>query len=174
MDADKVALQQLIDKDAIRDLVLLYSRAIDHKDVLLLRDLYTEDACDTHGSFYDGPASGFAAYFNIHKDGIIYCGHHVCNHLINVDGGQGEGEVYAYAYHIMAGADGERVEHLQLVRYLDNYRRCADGKWRFSKRFVAFDVSRSAPFAGDGKGMAADDPSYLLLRHQLFARGLRG
>jgi hypothetical protein len=41
------AIQDLIDREAIRDLVLCYSRAIDRKDIELLRDLYTEDATPT-------------------------------------------------------------------------------------------------------------------------------
>ena len=56
MTIDTQAIQKLIDKDAIRDLVQLYSRAVDRKDIALLRDLYPADATDSHGDSFDGGA----------------------------------------------------------------------------------------------------------------------
>ena len=58
----EAALARLIAKDEIRDLALLYSRAIDRKDVELLRDLYTEDATDTHGDSFDGPQKDYCDF----------------------------------------------------------------------------------------------------------------
>ena len=136
---DQSALQTLIDKDAIRELVLLYSRAIDRKDVSLLRDLYTEDATDSHGDSFDGPADQYCDFIERSLPYMPYSGHHVCNHMVSVDGDEGNGEVYALAYHVIPGAEGQQ-EDFMAVRYIDNYRRCADGKWRFSKRVVTYDM----------------------------------
>lgn len=60
---------------------------------------------------------------------LPYSGHHVCNHLISIEGDEGNGEVYALAYHILpgAGGSGQYIEDLMGVRYIDNYRRCSDG-----------------------------------------------
>ena len=82
MAIDEKALQQLIDKDAIRDLVLCYSRAIDRKDVELLRDLYTEDATDTHGTSFDGPADKYCDFIAASLPYMNYSGHHACNHMV--------------------------------------------------------------------------------------------
>src|ERR1700688_2732423 len=99
MGTEEKAVQTLIAKDAIRELALLYSRSIDRKDVALLRTLYTRDATDTHGDSYEGPAEGYYAFIERSLPHLRYSGHHICNHLISVDGDEGEGEVCAICYH---------------------------------------------------------------------------
>jgi ketosteroid isomerase-like protein len=168
------ALQTLLDKDAIRDLVLLYSRAIDRQDIALLRDLYTEDATDSHGDSFDGPAPAYCDFIEKSMPYMPYSGHHVCNHLISVDGDEGCGEVYALAYHLIPTREGPQEEDFMAVRYIDNYRRCADGKWRFSKRVVTYDFKLRRPFSGGGTlGQGAKDPSYAVCNSSLFQRGAR-
>jgi len=176
MSLDEKALQKLIDKDAIRELVLCYSRAIDRKDVELLRDLYTEDATDSHGTSFDGPAGAYCDFIARSLPYMQYSGHHVCNHLIGVEGDAGNGEVYALAYHYIPDQknSGHWLEDFMAVRYIDNYRRCTDGKWRFSKRVVTYDLHTVRPFEGDGLlGTSAVDPSYEVCKPRLFQRGPR-
>lgn len=175
-DRTSEALQKVIDKDAIRDLVLLYSRAIDRKDIELLRDLYTADATDTHGDSFDGPADEYCAFIERALPHMQYSGHHVCNHLISVDGDEGNGEVYALAYHYIPDREnpGQWLEDFMCVRYIDNYRREADGKWRFSKRVVTYDLHTVRPFEGNGLlGSSPVDPSYEVCGQRLFQRGAR-
>lgn len=175
MAIDETALQQVIDKEAIRDLVLLYSRAVDRKDVALLRDLYTEDATDSHGDSFDGPADKYCDFIEQSLPYMPYSGHHVCNHLIAVDGDEASGEVYALAYHLIPNRDGGREEDFMAVRYIDNYRRGDDGRWRFSKRVVTYDFKIRRPFDGSGLlGLGDKDPSYALCPQPLFQRGARG
>lgn len=171
------AVQELIDREAIRDLVLCYSRAIDRKDVGLLRDLYTEDATDTHGDTFDGGAKEYCDFIEGALPFMTYSGHHACNHMIAVDGDTGNGEVYCIAWHILPDQanPGQRVEDIMLVRYIDNYRRCGDGKWRFSKRVVTYDVQLQRPFDGGGlMALGEKDPSYRELKLPFFQRGPRG
>lgn len=175
MSTTPSALQSLIDKDAIRDLVLLYSRAVDRKDVGLLRDLYTDDATDTHGDSFDGPADGYCDFIEKSLPYMPYSGHHVCNHLVSVDGDEGCGEVYALAWHLIPNREGGQEEDFMAVRYIDNYRRCADGKWRFAKRVVTYDLKIRRPFDGGGLlGLGDKDPSYAVCADRLFQRGARG
>jgi ketosteroid isomerase-like protein len=171
------AIQQLIDREAIRDLVLCYSRAIDRKDPQLLRDLYTEDATDSHGDSFDGPADKFCEFIEASLPHMTYSGHHACNHMIAIDGDRAEGEVYALAFHVLPDRDnpGGQIEDFMCVRYIDNYRRCADGKWRFTKRVVTYDMQLQRPFTGKGlMGLGAADPSYEVCRLPFFQRGMRG
>lgn len=168
------ALQQLLDKEAIRELGALYSRAIDRKDGALLRDLYTADATDTHGDTYDGGAEGYCQFIEGAFPYMAYSGHHICNHLISVDGDEGNGEVYALAWHLIPDGKGGQLEDFMAVRYIDNYRREAGNKWRFSKRVVTYDLKIRRPFDGGGTlGQGDADPSYAVCTQRLFQRGAR-
>lgn len=175
MAVDQKALETLIAKDAIRELVLLYSRGVDRKDAALLRDLYTADATDTHGDSYDGDAVGYCDFLEKSFPYMPYSGHHVCNHLISVDGDEGNGEVYAIAYHVIPDGQGGWMEDLMTVRYIDNYRKEADGRWRFAKRVVTYDMRNRRPIAAPGEMTDPTlDPSYTTLAQRLFGRGARG
>lgn len=175
MAIDESVLQALIDKDDIRELVLLYSRAIDRQDIELLRDLYTEDATDTHGDSFDGSAQDYCAFIARSFPHLPYSGHHVCNHLIAVEGDEASGEVYALAWHLIPTRESAHEEDFMAVRYVDNYRRCADGRWRFSRRVVTYDFKLRRPFDGGGTfGQREKDPSYAVCTQRLFRRGARG
>jgi ketosteroid isomerase-like protein len=175
MDAPADALRALVDKDKIRELGLLYCRAVDRKDVALLRTLYTEDATDTHGDTFDGPAAAYCDFIETSVPHMPYSGHHVCNHLIALDGDEADGEIYAIATHVIPDRKGGWFEDIRWVRYIDRYRRAPDGFWRFAKRIVTYDHQSLRPVetppvdVGDGSG----DPSYAALSTRLFARGAR-
>jgi hypothetical protein len=172
MDAD--ALATLVAKDEIRELALLYSRGVDRKDPALLRTLYTKDGMDFHGDKFRGPAEDYVQFLEASMPHLRYSGHHICNHLISVDGDTGYGEVYALAYHIYRDRSGGYVEDLQTVRYLDQYRK-EGGRWRFAQRDVIFDAVSVRPIdepAIPAVG-AGEDESYQHLASRLFAAGPR-
>ena len=174
MSSNQDALATLIAKDEIRELAMLYSRGVDRKDPALLRTLYTKDGTDFHGKHYRGDAEGYVDFLERSMPYMRYSGHHICNHLISVDGDEGEGEVYAIAYHIVPDRQGGFAEDIQFVRYLDRYRK-EDGRWRFATRNVAFDMKtlRPVPTPEAPMPVAGDDLSYTTLASRLFARGAR-
>lgn len=174
MSTDQNALATLIAKDEIRELALLYSRGVDRKDGPLLRTLYTQDATDTHGDTFDGTAKDYVDFLERSFPYMPYSGHHVCNHLISVNGDTGDGEVYAIAYHIIPDGKGGWLEDLMSVRYIDNYRKEEDGRWRFAKRVVTYDMRNRRSIAAPEQGKVPHaDPSYDELTSRLFARGER-
>ena len=175
-DEHNQALETLIAKDQIRELALLYSRGVDRKDGDLLRTLYTSDATDTHGDSFDGGAEAYVDFLEQSFPYMKYSGHHICNHLISVDGDEGEGEVYALAYHYIPDGSGGWLEDFMSVRYIDQYRKEQDGRWRFSKRVVTYDYHTRKPIPADtvdGQPDLENDPSITMLKHRLFARGER-
>jgi ketosteroid isomerase-like protein len=160
--------------EAIRELAMLYSRGVDRKDAALLRTLYTDDATDTHGDTFDGPADKYVDFLQSAFPYIRYSGHHICNHLIAVDGNSGEGEIYAIAYHIIPDGKGGWMEDLMCVRYLDHYRKKSDGRWRFAKRVVTYDMrERRSLKESDLFAVSDNDASFDVLKDRLFARGIR-
>lgn len=174
MNTKQDALATLIAKDSIRELALLYSRGVDRKDAALLRTLYTNDATDTHGDTFDGTAEDYIQFLERAFPYMKYSGHHICNHLISVNGNEGQGEVYAIAMHILPDGSGGLIEDMMCVRYLDNYRKESDGRWRFAKRVVTYDMRRQQ--AADDPRLPErenGDPSYSILTNRLFHSGQR-
>lgn len=173
MNSEQDALSVLVAKDQIRDLVLLYSRGVDRHDVALLRTLYTRDATDTHGDTFDGGAKDYVDFLERSFPYMPFSAHNVCNHLISVNGDEGEGEVYATALHLIPDRGGGWLEDFMCCRYIDRYRKEND-RWLFAKRVVTYDARFQRPYTPGPAAHAEDtDPSYTTLTSRLFARGLR-
>jgi hypothetical protein len=168
------ALTNLLEKEAIRDLAMLYSRSIDRRDYELLRSCYTADATDVHGDMHWKTIDAFIDHTRKGLVDFRYTGHHICNHLISVDGDKGEGEIYALGYHIVRDQGAGYIEWLMGLRYLDKYRKEKDGRWRFADRVCLFEWETKRPIEMPGGAWPdpAADPSYTFAS-RLFQRGLR-
>lgn len=173
------ALAELVEKQAILELVQGYSRAVDRRDFALLESLYTKDGIDDHTGLYCGPVAGFVDWLRVALAGVDATTHHVHNVTIALAGERAEGEVYLTAYNRLRGVDGVLSDFVQGLRYLDHYRRDA-GRWRFARRTVVCDWAQQGPSAWDeshpliagkriGRG-GPDDASYSVLRSPLFGR----
>lgn len=147
MTDDRAILHTLWAKEAIRDLVLRYCRAIDRKDYNALAALYHADATDDHGAMFNGAASEFIAWLPSMLETMVATVHSVTNHLIEVSGDSAVGEVYCLAYHRYQGEAG--MEELLIGgRYLDRYE-CRRGQWRFSHRKIVADWNELRPSTTD-------------------------
>ena len=170
-------LQELLDREAIRELVHAYCRAVDRRDFAWLRTLYHPDAIDDHTPYFNGPASEFIDQLPQIMAVNRVTSHQVTNLLVALDGDRAEGEVGVLAYHLMDTEQG-LVDFLVGGRYLDHYVRSGTG-WQFMRRKIVLDWSERKPsgFApavarshGAVLGEAgAADPSYGYFR--LFPRG---
>jgi len=173
MTLDQKALETMIAKEDIRELAMLYSRGVDRKDGALLRTLYTKDATDTHGDTFDGSAEDYIQFLERAFPHMRFAAHNICNHLICVNGDEGDGELYALGYTVVPDRKGGWLEDFTCVRYIDNYRK-EDGRWRFAKRVVTYDYRTSRPVAGEHPApIPENDPTYSVLKSRLFARGTR-
>lgn len=174
------ALQALLDKQAIHELVHAYCNAADRHDHAKMRALYHEDAIDDHGHFAKGPAMDFIDKLPEIQKGMEILHHNVTTVNIKLDGNKAEGEVYIIAFHKVKDG-GKGFDVLIGGRYFDKYEK-RNGAWKFSHRAIVADwaypatpsaVNLEHPFlagAHIGKpGLA--DPSYGFF--SLFKHGRR-
>lgn len=131
------SLQQLLDRQAIHDVLMRYARGIDRLDMALVRSCYHPEARDDHGSF-KGPVEEFIPWVQEALARFESTMHFLGNELIDVDGDRARAETYCIATHRRRGED---VDWVVGVRYVDLFER-RDGEWRIADRAVVFEWSR--------------------------------
>ena len=171
-------LQQLLDKQALHELVLRYCRACDRRDFVQLRALYHDDAVDDHGEMFRGSADEYLAWLPGVMANFEATVHSVSNALFILDGDSAQGEIYTLAYH--RTQPPQRQEIRIGGRYLDHYER-RGGLWKFKRRALALDWCQVTPVdaaayqqfaAGAPPGRTDhEDPSYVALSY--FRPGVR-
>lgn len=142
--SDTSALQSLLDKREIEELVLRYCRAADRRDWAAMRALYHDDATDDHGALFQGSASNFIDWIPTMVSKMRVTFHQVSNHYIVLRGDQAEGEVYVVAYHLKTDQAGSASQIVTGGRYLDRYS-LRDGVWKFASRKAVMDWNEVQP-----------------------------
>ncbi|MEZ5816405.1 MAG: nuclear transport factor 2 family protein [Hyphomicrobiaceae bacterium] len=146
------ALQRLIDKDQIRDLMARYARGVDRADWKAVRDTYHHDAFDDHGD-YKGGLDGFIEFAKSRTGGASQVMHFLGECLIEFASPDvAIAETYFFTAHTLGseaqrqyGATGKGgpVQISQFGRYADRVER-RDGVWRIAHRIVIFEATRLA------------------------------
>jgi hypothetical protein len=179
MDAKRdPALQSLLDKQAITELVQTYCRACDRRDVDAVRALYHPDSIDSHGSYFEGSGMSYVDALPSMWAPMETLQHHVTMINIRIDGDYAESEAYGLHFQQMR-TDNEMEDIIVGSRFLDKLER-RDGVWKFSHRTHALDWTilakpsqlfvKGSMFAQSPRGKKDEtDPSYTFLR--LFKRG---
>lgn len=138
----QAAIQALLDKQAIQELIHTYCNAADRRDYAKLRSLYHEDASDDHGGFFKGLAMDFIDQLPVIQESMEILHHNITTVNIKLDENPegalyGEGEVYVLAFHKVKTENGE-LDLLIGGRYLDKYEK-RSGLWKFAHRSVLAD-----------------------------------
>lgn len=139
-------LQELLDREALSELVACYSRAVDRRDFPLLRSLYHPAAIHDHGGLFRGDRDAFVAWLETAMRDVA-TQHLVGNTLFAIAGDRAEGEVYTINFHVIGGADTR--DYIASGRYLDSYCR-EDGRWLFASRQRLLDWAWEGPSAPAG------------------------
>lgn len=166
-------LQELVNREAIRDCLYRYCRGIDRADEAMLRSAYWPDAHDRHGA-YVGSAEGFIQMaLGVFKSGPRNI-HQVTNILIEFTS-PSAAAVESYFTALQRGPDREGVVRQVLLcgRYCDRFEKRGD-EWRVADRTVVYDwfEEQTPPDASEAErfglrrpmgGAWPDDPVYALL-----------
>ena len=145
------ALQRLIDKDEIRDLMARYCRGVDRADWEAVRATYHPDAYDDHGD-YKGGVDGFIAFGKERTGGATQVMHFLGECLIEFASPTvALAETYFFTAHTLgpeaqrqygAGAKGGGpVQLSHYGRYVDRVEK-RSGEWRIAHRIVVFETTR--------------------------------
>lgn len=159
------------DREAIRDCLYRYSRAVDRCDEEMLRSVYWEDAVDDHVLF-QGKREELITWVMPTLRSMAQSQHAISNILIRMHGESADVESYYYGYHRLTVND-RLIDSIQAGRYLDRFERRAD-EWRIAERKVVVDWFRDYPDAADWESgpmghkipfgqRRPNDPSYTML-----------
>ena len=129
------ALQGLLDRAEISDLLARYSTALDAREWGLLHDVFVPDAeCDYGSLGHPRSAEEIIALVRGTLDGLDATQHLVGNVVVAVDGDAATAETYLIAQHIRRGAPGGE-DYLIGARYSDRLARTPAG-WRIAHRTI--------------------------------------
>jgi hypothetical protein len=158
------ALQVLLDKQEITELLTRYLRSVDRGDVATLRSCYLPGATEDHGGLFTGPAQD---YIDGITGGLTHprarTSHNMTNLLIEVDGDTATAESYCITF-ARIKADGEYYHSFTGARMIDRLeRRDGDpGTWGIAHRQLLWDWNHEAPAAEHWmQGLLTPDPSIL-------------
>ena len=142
------ALQEVVDRLALRALVDTYARAVDDVDVDGVVELFAPDGqLVAHAGGGDPLVrSGRADITDALTGGLAR--YHLTTHVVGgqvvtFDAAGASGVTTCLAHHIYDGAGGSRLL-VMAVRYDDRYVRL-DGRWRFARRELHFDWRDDRP-----------------------------
>jgi ketosteroid isomerase-like protein len=133
----------LWDRQAIRDCMNIYCRAVDRLDRDLLLSVYHEDAIDDHGVFVGGPGAFADWVMELHARAQDSTQHVITNHTCELDGDVAHAETYW-----MFASMNKHGAPLTLSggRYIDRLER-RNGRWAIALRKCVADW-RGAPGEG--------------------------
>ena len=134
------ALQALVDRQAIYDVIARYCRGVDRGDVEAIRSVYHADATDDHGMF-KGLGVDFAPWIvEWERENIRACQHFIGNFTCDLQGDVAHTETYCISFSETVTGDHATVYN----RYIDRFER-RGGEWRIADRVVVLDLTRVEP-----------------------------
>ena len=162
-------IRDLLDRQAIHDVMMRYCRGVDRLDADLIASAYHPDAYDDHcGREFTGATVGpeIARWMG---ETMEMTSHQITNQTIAIDSDFAGSESYYTETHILKAGDGPRAKGVVVGRYVDRLER-RGGDWRIIHRRVVMESGSDLPIDEVSEQMIAklwttdrNDPSYAVL-----------
>lgn len=162
-------MPQISDRESIRDIIHLYTHAIDRRRWDIMPNLFHEEAVFLFGEV-EGDWEGFVEQAKAIIDPMPATHHQIGNILFHFDGNKAQTETYCTATHIVP-ADypdgfpfpslGKRYVATVGLRYIDEFEK-RNGEWRILNRNGVFDWRHDSDFNDGG---VLDGPPDMLGKH---------
>jgi hypothetical protein len=143
-------LQELLDKQAINDVIARYCRALDWLDEESLITVFWSDAVIDHGYFQGSGEEFIPVVMKIERANLRrwhFCG----NTIIHVDRNLATSETYGLAQ-ATNRQDDTLMDTIIAGRYLDQFEK-REGVWRILKREYVLDWTQRFPNSLSGDGL---------------------
>lgn len=156
MSTREDAIDRMLSRDAIREVLARYARAIDRADGPLLKSCYFADAIEEHGSSFSGRAWDYvdAAIPKVQKMGVMQ--HLLGNSHVDLQGDVAYVETYIWTF-LRVTKDGRDHDTFTGGRLMDRFER-RGGEWLIAHRRTIFDWNRDTP-SNEGWCLGLMDPS---------------
>ncbi|MEO7248174.1 MAG: nuclear transport factor 2 family protein [Novosphingobium sp.] len=147
MDAElEKQLRDLLDRQAIWQVIQRMARGLDRVDNELVLSCYWPGAIDDHNHFI-GPPEGFVAYADRMTLSFESCQHGLLTHNCDLAGE----EAHCETYYLFTAEAAAPPHFMSTGRYLDHFEKRA-GEWRIRNRVTivdgTYDLTPSAATAG--------------------------
>lgn len=165
MAINETALQEMLDREAIRNVYTRYARGLDRGDAGLIASAYHPDATeDHHGEVYSGVSIGETLANHV-LEGMNRTFTQITNITIALNGDKAGCEAYYMGLHVLKNGN-KRL--MSAGRSLDRMEK-RGGEWRFVYRNILPDMVRilqgdEITIAGIVYDRSTDDQSYEILR----------
>ena len=149
-DADR-ALRELVEKQAIREVLARYCRGLDRMDREMARSVWWDGGTAFYDGIFEGTGHGFIEWVWEAHAAMERHSHQITNVLIelDLDDDSGKGRAISEAYvtvvlWTLPDAAGNQIEIVGRGRYLDRWLKRA-GVWAIEHRTHLLDMSTSYP-----------------------------
>lgn len=135
----ELKLQELLDKEQIREKLMIYSRLCDRMDLDVADIMFAPDSCCEYGPYFTGTGRELAAWLKASHNGFTATSHQMTNMLINIDGDKATSECGHVGITYNDEESDEVFANYSFSRYLDKWEK-RDGQWLIVSRKVLSDI----------------------------------
>ncbi len=136
----ETGLRELLDRQAIHQVMLRYGRGLDRIDNELAKGCYWPEATEDHGS-YVGGVEGFIQYADASSFLFESTQHAILNHFCDLQGDEAFTETY---YQFTGVTAGEGPNFVSTGRYVDHFQK-RGGEWRIADRVTIIESQMDLP-----------------------------